>query len=404
MLILLFNYKEGFHHHLTVDEIDLIKNTRLFSSIDIKIFDEMLHSIRLVKHQKGDLILREGEKGNEVFVITDGSVTAFTHDMNGIRIPLKILNKGDYFGEQAQIGKSDQTRNANIEAIEDTTLIKINGKFITHSLQIDTTLRSELEEEKYKQAMNILSLSSRFYSDIESIFTRRLENMNIMEFRNNEYIFKTGDKPDNVYIILHGKVKLLIPDKKTDTFSKVLLNRGHLFGELGVINNTPRSATAIAHSSLRLLAIDGEYFKKHVLQSPQLQQMLATLNQIYQIPMKGTVEEYFGDVPNMGSAITTIYKLDDGRLIISSKVLSQDLFTMSTVNRSSNVHYLHKNNENSVELEVADHQLIGIKSYGICNALPDLCQILLDNTRIDKAAFENFELTGEINVMQILKE
>ena len=36
---------------------------------------------------------------------------------------VKKLSKGDYFGEQAILGEVNKTRNSNIEAITDVTLI-----------------------------------------------------------------------------------------------------------------------------------------------------------------------------------------------------------------------------------------------------------------------------------------
>ncbi len=227
---LIFNVKERCYHRISQDEIIYIKNTNLFSHMKEIDFLSMLKSVRLVKYNEGDLILREGEIGNELFIITEGFIRVFTRGANGIKISLKKLSKGDYFGEQAILGEVNKTRNSNIEAITDVTLISINAQHFSRSLLADSTIKSKLERDKYTQALNIMSLSSGYHNDIISILST-IDKPNIMEYRNNEYIFKVGDKPDYVYIILQGKVKLLIPDKHTGTFTKLLLNRGQIFGE-----------------------------------------------------------------------------------------------------------------------------------------------------------------------------
>ena len=51
-----------------------------------------------------------------------------------------------------------------------------------------------------------------------------------------------------------------------------------------------------------------------------IQKILSSLQKIYQIPMKGTVEQYSGSMEDKGNIITTIYRLEADRLIISSKL------------------------------------------------------------------------------------
>lgn len=392
---LIFNVKEKCYHRISRDEIATIKNTKLFSNMTEIDFLELLKSIKLVRYTANRIILREGEIGNELYIIAEGSVRVFTQDMNGVKIPLKTLVKGDYFGEQAIIGKTNKNRNSNIEAITDTTLICIDGTHFAQSLKENHTLKSKMESEKYQQAVNIISATSGSENNIESILTT-IKKPNILEYRNNEYIFKVGDKPDNVYVVLQGKVKILIPDKNTGAFTMRLLNRGQIFGELGVIKNELRSATAIAHSNLRVLAIESSNFIRKVSTNTDVLQMVSSMQQIYELPLRGSVEQYAGEVPGMGTAIMNVYKLDDGRIIQSSKALKQDIFSMFVTNKphESRYKYSHKNGSNNIELEVSDHHLIGIKAYGQWKVLPDICRALLDDEKIEDTTLEKFQLTG----------
>ncbi len=134
-------------------EIELIKNTQLFTRMDKKHFNEMLRSIQLIKYQKEKIIFREGEQGDALYIVVAGSVRVFTYDKDKVKIPLARLNKGDYFGEQALLGQANKTRNANIEAILDTTLIQIDEKFITQLLQIDIKLKEKLKNIGNHQAI-----------------------------------------------------------------------------------------------------------------------------------------------------------------------------------------------------------------------------------------------------------
>lgn len=391
-----FSLKEKIFYKPTPVEIDIIKKTNLFRNVNENQFGEMIKSVKLARYSKGTMILHENEPGGDIFIIVDGSVRVFIVDRQGVKIPLKKMNKGDYFGEDSLLSKTHKTRNAYIEAIADTITLKIPEKFYADALEIDAELKNKLEETRYQRALHALSLSTDFYNEIEAVISK-VENPTILEFSNNEYIFKVGDTADNVYVILQGKVKLLIPDKMLGTFSRVMLHRGTMFGELGVIRNTARSATAIAHSNLRVLAIECDYFKKTVLENPQLQQTMAILQQTYQIPMRGIVEQYVGNVQGMGNSITNIYKLEDGRIVISAKFFNQDIFTMTTSHVKNEMRYQYKKGVSRIELDVSDNHLVGIRTYGIWDSLADLCEILLDNRVITESAFEDFELSGNLN-------
>ncbi|XP_075139902.1 cGMP-dependent protein kinase 2 isoform X2 [Leptodactylus fuscus] len=71
--------------------------------------------LELECYEKGDYIIRQGEEGSTFFIIAKGKVKV-TQSTEGFDEPqlIKILGKGEYFGEKALI--SDDVRSANIIA------------------------------------------------------------------------------------------------------------------------------------------------------------------------------------------------------------------------------------------------------------------------------------------------
>lgn len=390
----IFNSKENIYHQPTDAEAALIKNTQLFAQMTQDKFNELLCSIKCVKYPAGKLIFREGERGNSLDVIIQGSVRVYTHDMNGKIIPLARLNRGDYFGEQALLGQAYRTRNANISAIDDTMVLQIDAEFLTHLLQVDAPLKIKLQHASYKQLLNILSLSTGFYNDIKSIIAQ-LENPQIKEFTKGEAIFHAGDAPDNVYIVLEGEVALQIPDHDKKNINNLILHRGQLFGELGVIKGAPRAATAIAHSNIRLLSIEDKKFKQYISDYPQLHSLLSTLEKLYQLPTKGSMEQHISNMDEAGSNITNIYKLEDGRSVISSTYINENIFSIYTVGAEISKEYRYKNNDTEIILDVFNNYLVAIKANGFHNDLSLLYRLLLDQKKVSDATLNQFALTGE---------
>jgi CRP-like cAMP-binding protein len=67
-------------------------------------------------------ILREGEGGNSVYVITHGSVRVFT-TVHGRNVDLAVLRASDFFGEIAFL--TGRPRTATVEAMEETDLLEL---------------------------------------------------------------------------------------------------------------------------------------------------------------------------------------------------------------------------------------------------------------------------------------
>ena len=74
-------------------------------------------------------------------------------------------------------------------------------------------------------------------------------------YAGGEIIFREGDKGEMMYVIQAGKVSIV---KNTPTGDLILatLDSGDIFGEMALFDKMPRSATAKASGSARVLSID----------------------------------------------------------------------------------------------------------------------------------------------------
>jgi len=92
----------------------------------------------------------------------------------------------------------------------------------------------------------------------------------------NETLFLEGDKGDAMYLIREGKIKI---SKGQGEDEKVLaiLKDGDFFGEMAIIDSSPRSATAIALTDVSLLVIDEGTFKSKIKENPLIEYILETL-------------------------------------------------------------------------------------------------------------------------------
>lgn len=79
-------------------------------------------------------------------------------------------------------------------------------------------------------------------------------------FKAGTRIFQEGDPGDEMFIIQSGQVKIT---KRTQGGEKtlVILSDGDFFGEMAVIDNEPRSASAVAQTDTKLIALNQAVFE-----------------------------------------------------------------------------------------------------------------------------------------------
>jgi len=76
-------------------------------------------------------------------------------------------------------------------------------------------------------------------------------------------VFAKGAAGDAMYVILEGEVELEIDGKKVAT-----LGPGEVFGEMALIDNAPRIATAVAKSACKAVPVSQKRFLFMVQQTP----------------------------------------------------------------------------------------------------------------------------------------
>ncbi len=76
-----------------------------------------------------------------------------------------------------------------------------------------------------------------------------------MNYTPGEIIFKEGDKAEFVYSIVHGNVEVTRKDVEEGEDLVARFGPGEYFGEMAMVSDRPRSATAKAIDSVKIMTI-----------------------------------------------------------------------------------------------------------------------------------------------------
>lgn len=232
---------------------------------------------------KGDVIFRQGEEGNYLYQVLDGSVGIFISYEGEDRQKISEAGKGQYFGEMAVIDACP--RSADALALEDGTIVReisaadLNAYFkedpdhITEIMKVLSTRIRDLTEQ-YDNAKAVAAMLGTDKADPEKtrrhirfhkVMPRELPEQsaealreakagkhsdgfskNVVNYPAGTVICKEGDLVECMYDIHWGRVGIYSKYGTPDQVELTVLAADNFFGEMGMVSNQPRSATAVA--------------------------------------------------------------------------------------------------------------------------------------------------------------
>ena len=138
---------------------DILQQNRFFQNLSNEELNVLTGTLTLSKHDDGHTFIREGEIGDKVYLLIEGTVIV-TKDINGDEQVLELLHAGNFFGLLALIDNSP--RNATCYS---------DGEVVVASL--DTTAYHELTDDYARISLAFQrALGSQIASDFRQVNER----------------------------------------------------------------------------------------------------------------------------------------------------------------------------------------------------------------------------------------
>ena len=114
----------GSANKLTGELIDLLINIPIFDGLDSTELHITARYMNIVKAQRGEILFREGDKGDYMCFVAEGALDIIKASEAGRYVALSSLNKGRCIGEMAIL--DNFPRSASVRARNDSTLITLS--------------------------------------------------------------------------------------------------------------------------------------------------------------------------------------------------------------------------------------------------------------------------------------
>ena len=112
--------------------------------------------------------------------------------------------------------------------------------------------------ERQSQLVELLGATPLF-SGLDSKHLARLARIGTEEsYKKGDAVFHQGDQGDTFYLVLEGAVRISRQVAGLGEEALAVLRAGAAFGEMALIDDSPRSAGALVHESCRLFVVRKE--------------------------------------------------------------------------------------------------------------------------------------------------
>jgi CRP/FNR family transcriptional regulator, cyclic AMP receptor protein len=108
---------------LSAVDIDVVRKAPLFAALDDEAARALMESMTSSHLERGDILFREGDRGDRIYVIGEGKIKLGRSSVDGRENLLAILGPGEMFGELSLFDPGPRTATAT--AIAETQLIDL---------------------------------------------------------------------------------------------------------------------------------------------------------------------------------------------------------------------------------------------------------------------------------------
>ncbi|KAI9281849.1 cyclic nucleotide-binding-like protein [Sporodiniella umbellata] len=226
-----------------------IGNNFLFRDLDEEQYIDIVNAMSEKHLGAGAMVIEQGAVGDYFYVVECGTLDCFIYGNK-----VTSYEAGGSFGELALMYNAP--RAATITTSSECVLWALDRITFRTILMENTSHKRRMYESFLSEVALLKSLEPyerhKIADALESIY-----------FEDGEQVVKQGDVGEQFYIIESGKAIVLKTNVSYGTTNQVnILERGSYFGELALLNDSPRAATVVAHGRLKCATLSKKAFTR----------------------------------------------------------------------------------------------------------------------------------------------
>jgi CRP-like cAMP-binding protein len=245
--------------------------TPLFGSLDPRTLHKLMSRVRVVRLEAGEVLFREGDPANTLYVVVKGAVVPIAEGPERHR--LAVLEEGEFFGEIGLV--TNQPRNATIEALVETRLLAIDRRVIW------SLIRGRAEMSKIVLRFLRQRLVDRHIRThpFFAAFARTergavAKQFRFLEVRDGAAVMEQGKPSEGLFVLLAGRMEIV---DAAGVKCEGELSTGDVFGGVPLMQGKPAPRSVVADGKCWVLVLDERRFRHILSANPRLSDELTAL-------------------------------------------------------------------------------------------------------------------------------
>jgi CRP-like cAMP-binding protein len=225
---------------------------------------------------EGKTLFEENEKGNRLFLKRDKMYLLLEGEVSLVARSKVIgtVNKGEIFGEMASISQTPRSATAvakracRVIGLDDKEFQSALRKMPDFALMLMSVMIGRIRAIIAQRGVVVAAdgkpkETTVFDEKSRGILARAMGEQSQMKYERESVIMKEGQAGVLMYVVLSGSVSVTIQGKLVER-----VGPGGVFGEMALVERTPRLASATAETNCILVAINRNTFLNLVRASP----------------------------------------------------------------------------------------------------------------------------------------
>jgi CRP-like cAMP-binding protein len=229
----------------------VLREIPLFAVLTAEQIAEVALQLRRRDAIAGETIIRQGEPGDEFYVILEGMAEVTAEDGAGLPRHVATLGALDCFGEVALL--DGVARTATVRALEPTVLLCLSEAEFNRTIgSLPEASRKVIPMIRYGSFLARVPLFADLAGAQLLDLSRRLVEERVEA---GQVVVREGEPGDRFYLVREGKLSVTRGGE-----SVAQLSEGEYFGEIALVAHRPRVATVTASAPTVLLGLSREDF------------------------------------------------------------------------------------------------------------------------------------------------
>jgi len=249
----------------------------LFSDLDGDAYLDLVARMTCRQVPAGELLSREGESGESIFVIVAGKAEV-TRSVDGVSRTLGFLGGGSIFGELSLLTGTPST--ATVTTVVDSEVFEIHREDLNAVAKSHPEVSQVLAGFVQQRMANNLMATSPLFQQMPA--TERAPLLARFAFRAlqpQERVLVEGEHSPGLFMVLAGELVVEKEDPAGGSVTLGVLREGEIAGEISLLTGLRATATVVATRKTATAFLERSAFHELVKEYPLTQSYLEQLSE-----------------------------------------------------------------------------------------------------------------------------